>query len=709
MTTIDERIFAHLHVHTEFSLCIGVARIKELVARAKELGMKHLAITDYGALYGIIPFYKECKEQGIKPIIGCEVHVAPVSRHDRWAVNGRKYYNLVLLAENQTGFKKLVKLVSISNIRGPYNKPRVDKEILRQYHEGLICLSSGAEGEVYHAIIRNNKQRAKIVVQDYIDIFGRENYFLEIQNHDLSEEKTVNEVLVELAKNYGLGLVAANDCQYICQDDCKLYAILQCIYYDVKLKYYKEGGYDNGEYYLKSPHEMKKLFSEYPAAIANTMKIAERCQVDFTFGQMPSFSMPKDFKTDDEYLCMLCKKALSVYYSVITNEMEKRLHYELDMIKRRGLASYFLIMQDIIKLCREHEIYVTSQNGYLVGSVVAYVLGISNVDPLKINLEADDVLNLEHISTPKFLLSDSSEGFIMDGIMEYFKEHYGYESIAGVGSIIPISVKFLFQYVSRALGINFGQIRDIYNTLSNKYGTFDEELNTSAGFRRYYESSEVVKRVVALARGLEDLPGFPAPDPYLLVIAPYSLTDYLPVTEFDGKLMTVFPKKYLDELGLFKLNIASTRLFTNTMNIFKETVDAVEYTCTVKLDINNIPFDDKVTEKLLCEEHIVALPYLECLKRIIKDFTPKSFTDLTRKEVFSSLRLSGLSVAVLIWQSAYLKAHYPKEYMAAALNNEINDEYIKEAKRLGIKFLPADNKKVIVNLEWKRMEYAFLC
>ena len=304
MTTVDERDFVHLHVQTEFSIYSGVARIKELVARAKDLGMKHLAITDYGALYGVIPFYKECKEQGIKPIIGCEVYVAPASRHDRWAVEGKKYYNLILLAENQTGYKNLVKLVSLANIEGRYYKPRVDKDLLRKYHEGIICLSSGADGEVYHAIIQNNKPKAKKVIQEYIEIFGPENYFIEIQNHRLGKEKNANDGLIELAETYGLGLVVTNNCRYICREDSELYAVLQCIEHDMDFEEYKNGGYDNGEYYLKSPQEMAILFPEYPDAAANTVKIAERCQVDFIFGQrhMPAFDSANNQQEDNRDL-----------------------------------------------------------------------------------------------------------------------------------------------------------------------------------------------------------------------------------------------------------------------------------------------------------------------------------------------------------------------------------------------------------------------
>ncbi|SFH69544.1 DNA-directed DNA polymerase III (polc) [Selenomonas ruminantium] len=562
MTAFDESRFAHLHVHTEYSLYSGVARIKELVTRVKELEMKHLAITDYGALYGVIPFYKECKKQGIKPIIGCELYVAPTSRYYRCTVDGETYYNLILLAENQMGYKNLVKLVSLANIEGMYYKPRVDKELLQKYHEGLICLSSGADGEVYRAISRNNKPRAKRVVQEYIDIFGKENFFIEVQNHGLSQERIVNKSLVELAENFGLGLVAANDCRYLRQKDSELYAVLHCIEHGMDLDEYKNGRYDNGEYYLKSPQEIAILFSEYPEAVANTVKIAERCQVDFTFGQMqmPAFSLPKAYKTDDEYLCALCEKALPEYYSVITEEIQKQLCYELDMIKRSDLARYILIAQDIIELCREHDISVRSRCSYLEGSIIAYVLGLSKVEPSKCNLEADTVLNLDHISLPEFKLGYNQQIDNQDFVIDYLKECYGYDSVAQIVTFGTLLAKAALREVGRVLGIDYEHIDAIARTIPNELRmTLDEALNTSAEFRQHYESSEVIKRWVDLAHEIKGLPRHTSPHASMVVIAHGPLMDYLPVSESENSLVADFPVKYLEEMGMFMVSLTLSR------------------------------------------------------------------------------------------------------------------------------------------------------
>ncbi|WP_051586237.1 DNA polymerase III subunit alpha [Selenomonas sp. AE3005] len=690
MTAFDESRFAHLHVHSEYSLYSGVARIKELVAKAKELGMKHLAITDYGALYGVIPFYKECKEQGIKPIIGCELYVAPASRYDRCAVDGVTYYNLILLAENQTGYKNLVKLVSLANIEGMYHKPRVDKELLQKYHEGLICLSSGADGEVYRAISSNNKPRAEKVVQKYIDIFGRENFFIEIQNHGLSKENSVTEGLVELANSFGLGLVAANDCRYICRDDCKLYAVLQCIEKSIEMDEFRSGGYDNGEYYLKSPQEMAVFFSEYPEAIINTVRIAERCHVDFDFGQsyVPVFPIPQNCSNDDEYLCELCEKALPAYYSDITDEIWGRLYYELDMIKRRGFARYFLIAKDIVEFCQEHKINVGTGCSSLLGSIAAYVLGINKIDPLKYNLAAESVWHTAHMFLPEFYLAYNQHQDNRDVVINYLKERYGYDSVAQIAVLGTMTAKGIFRDVGKALGMDYEQANDIAETIPSELGiTLDEALKTCVDFRRYYESSEVIRQWIDLARGLEGLPRHASTHAAMVVVAPGSLMNYLPISESEESLVAEFPVEDLEELGMLMVSLTPLR----TLTVINDTLENIECNCGVKLDINNIPSADELTAKLLCEGQTGALFCLDNPARIsvIKELTPKTFADLIRKDVLLSLRISSIADAVLIWQSAYLKAHYPKEYMTAALNSVLDNKsklaaYLDVAKRMGL-------------------------
>ena len=377
---MENNEFAHLHVHTEFSLLDGASRIKDLIATTKELGMDSIAITDHGVMYGTIDFYKECKKQGIRPIIGCEVYLAPGSRKDRQEVNGVKYYHLILLAENQTGYKNLVQLVSLANIEGMYYKPRIDKELLQKYHEGIICLSACIAGEIPRSLLQDNKEKAEALVQEYLSIFGKDNFFLEIQNHGLPEERKSNAGLIELARKYDVGLVATNDCHYVRREDSEFHDILLCIQMGKTVDDPDRMRFNSDDYYLKSPAEMAALFPEYPDAITNTAKIAARCQVDFEFGhiQLPFYPIPSTYADDEAYLRALCEEALPKRYAETTKAVRERLEYELGVIHHMGYDSYFLIVWDFINHSREVGISVGPGRGSAAGSIVAYLLGISS-------------------------------------------------------------------------------------------------------------------------------------------------------------------------------------------------------------------------------------------------------------------------------------------------------------------------------------------
>ena len=341
----------HLHVHTEYSLLDGASRIQELIAAVKEEGMTSIAITDHGAMYGVIDFYKEAMAQGVKPIIGCEVYVAPGGRQERAEVNGVKYYHLILLAENQTGYRNLVKLVSLANIEGFYYKPRVDHDLLRKYHEGLICLSACVAGEVPRALIADQPERADAIVREYLSIFGKENYFLEIQNHGLPEERKANEGLIALAEKYGIGLVATNDLHYVHREDSEFHDILLCIQMGKTIDDPDRMRFSSDDYYLKTPEEMAALFPDHPEALANTVRIAERCNVAFEFGhlQLPYYPIPAPHKDDEAYLRYLCEERLPQRYPEADERVRERLDYELGIIHRMGYDSYFLIVWDFIK------------------------------------------------------------------------------------------------------------------------------------------------------------------------------------------------------------------------------------------------------------------------------------------------------------------------------------------------------------------------
>ena len=389
--------FVHLHCHTEYSLLDGASRIKEFVSRTKELGMEAIAMTDHGVMYGVIDFYQEARKQGIKPIIGCEVYLAPGSRQEREEVNGVKYYHLILLAENQQGYRNLVQLVSLAHIEGFYYKPRVDKELLRKYHEGLICLSACVMGEIPQAIIKGNQGKAEALVREYIDIFGKDNFFLEIQNHQLPEERIMDRGLIELAHKYGIGLVATNDLHYVRREDSEFHDILLCVQMQKTFDDPTRMRFNNDDYYMKSPEEMAALFPDCPEALENTAKIAARCQVEFEFGklQLPYYPIPASYQDDEAYLRHLCEKNLPAHYPEVTQEVRERLEYELGIIHRMGYDSYFLVVWDFINHSREKGIAVGPGRGSAAGSIVAYLLGITNLDPLKYQLLFERFLNPE--------------------------------------------------------------------------------------------------------------------------------------------------------------------------------------------------------------------------------------------------------------------------------------------------------------------------
>ena len=806
MEAANSSEFAHLHVHTEFSLLDGAARIKDLVARAKELGMKHLAITDHGVMYGTIDFYKECKKQGIKPIIGCEVYLAPGSRKERQEVNGTKYYHLILLAENQTGYKNLVKLVSLANIEGMYYKPRVDKELLRQYHEGIICLSACIAGDVPQALIQNNKEKADRLVREYVDIFGKDNYFLEIQNHGLPEERTANAGLIELAEKYGLGLAATNDSHYVRREDSEFHDILLCIQMSKTVDDPDRMRFNSDDYYLKSPEEMAALFPEYPEALSNTVKIAERCQVDFEFGhiQLPYYPIPEAYKDDEAYLRALCEKALPSRYAEVTEEVSQRLEYELSIIHRMGYDSYFLIVWDFINHSREQGISVGPGRGSAAGSIVAYLLGITNLDPLKYDLLFERFLNPERVTMPDI---DIDFCYIRrEEVIDYVKERYGYDHVAQIVTFGTMAAKGAVRDVGRALGMSYAQVDAIAKLIPNELKmTLDKAMKASTEFRHIYESSEEARRLIDFARKVEGLPRHSSTHAAGVVIAKHPLTDYLPVSVSEGTLVTEFDKDHVEELGLLKMDFLGLR----TLTVISDTLNNIKATRGETVDINAIPLEDELTSKMLCEGRTGAVFQMESsgMTNLVKDLAPKNFADLIptvalyrpgplgsgmvddfiggrhgRKEVtymhpllepilketFGVVLyqeqvmqivqvLAGFSLgqadllrramgkkkheilmaqkenflkgcaenhidaelantifdllthfadygfnkshsaayALVAWQTAYLKAHYPAEFMAAMLTSVMDNAnkvpvYIELAHRMGIKILPPD-------------------
>ena len=619
--------FAHLHVHTEFSLLDGASRIKNLVTAVKELGMDSVAITDHGVMYGTIDFYKECLKQGVKPIIGCEVYLAPGSRKERQEINGVKYYHLILLAENQTGYRNLVQLVSLANIEGMYYKPRVDKELLKKYHEGIICLSACVAGEIPRALIHGNKAKAESLVQEYLNIFGKDNFFLEIQNHGLAEERISNAGLVELAQKYNIGLVATNDCHYVSRADSEFHDILLCIQMGKTIADPARMRFNSDDYYVKSPAEMAELFKDYPEAIANTEKIAARCQVDFEFGhiQLPYYPIPSQYADDEAYLRALCEQALPNRYPKSSEAVIKRLDYELSIIHRMGYDSYFLIVWDFINYSRQHGIGVGPGRGSAAGSIVAYLLGITNLDPLKYELLFERFLNPDRVTMPDI---DIDFDYIQRSkVIDYVKERYGYDHVAQIVTFGTMAAKGAVRDVGRVLNMPYSQVADIAKLIPNELKiTLDKALKESADFRKLYDSDADVKKLIDLARKIEGLPRHSSTHAAGVVIARNPLTDYLPVAVSEGTLVTEFDKDHVEELGLLKMDFLGLR----TLTVINDTIANIKKNRQEVIDINAIPLADELTADMLCAGKTGAVFQMESsgMTNLVKDLAPRNFADL---------------------------------------------------------------------------------
>ena len=619
--------FAHLHVHTEFSLLDGASRIKNLVTAVKELGMDSVAITDHGVMYGTIDFYKECLKQGVKPIIGCEVYLAPGSRKERQEINGVKYYHLILLAENQTGYRNLVQLVSLANIEGMYYKPRVDKELLKKYHEGIICLSACVAGEIPRALIQGNKAKAESLVQEYLNIFGKDNFFLEIQNHGLAEERISNAGLVELAQKYNIGLVATNDCHYVSRADSEFHDILLCIQMGKTIADPARMRFNSDDYYVKSPAEMAELFKDYPEAIANTEKIAARCQVDFEFGhiQLPYYPIPSQYADDEAYLRALCEQALPDRYPESSEAVIKRLDYELSIIHRMGYDSYFLIVWDFINYSRQHGIGVGPGRGSAAGSIVAYLLGITNLDPLKYELLFERFLNPDRVTMPDI---DIDFDYIQRSkVIDYVKERYGYDHVAQIVTFGTMAAKGAVRDVGRVLNMPYSQVADIAKLIPNELKiTLDKALKESADFRKLYDSDADVKKLIDLARKIEGLPRHSSTHAAGVVIARNPLTDYLPVAVSEGTLVTEFDKDHVEELGLLKMDFLGLR----TLTVINDTIANIKKNRQEVIDINAIPLADELTADMLCAGKTGAVFQMESsgMTNLVKDLAPRNFADL---------------------------------------------------------------------------------
>ena len=574
--------FAHLHVHTEFSLLDGSNKIKEYVKRVKELGMDSAAITDHGVMYGIIDFYRAAKAEGIKPIIGCEVYVAPNSRFDKELTGGDdRYYHLVLLAENNVGYANLMKIVSKGFTEGYYYKPRVDMEVLNQYHEGIIALSACLAGEVARYIQKGLYEEAKKAALKYQTCFGKDNYFLELQDHGMPEQATVNQALLRMSRELDIPLVATNDVHYTYADDEKSHDILLCIQTGKKLSDENRMRYEGGQYFVKSEEEMKGLFPYAWEAVENTQTIADRCNVDIEFGvtKLPHFEVPVGF-TSESYLSKLCFDGLKERYgsdfsntNVGANEddymhqpagdtgqtLKERLDYELGVIKRMGYVDYFLIVWDFINYARRNGIPVGPGRGSAAGSIVAYCLHITNIDPIKYSLLFERFLNPERVSMPDIDIDFCFER--RQEVIDYVGEKYGADKVVQIVTFGTMAAKGVIRDVGRVMDLPYAYVDGISKMIPNELNiTIEKALVMNPEFKQLYDSDEQVQYLIDMCKRLEGLPRHTSMHAAGVVICPKAADEFVPLSRgSDGSITTQFTMTTLEELGLLKMDVRIVR------------------------------------------------------------------------------------------------------------------------------------------------------
>lgn len=616
--------FTHLHVHTEYSLLDGASKIPELVAYAKELGMDSLAITDHGVMYGAVDFYQECTKAGIKPIIGCEVYLAKGSHLD---MTEKTRYHLILLAENDVGYHNLMKIVSKGQLEGFYYKPRVDKDILRTYSEGIICLSACIAGELPRLINSGNMDGARRCVQEYIDIFGKDNYFLELQDHNIPAERTAAEGLKQLAKEFGLGLVATNDLHYVRREDAEAQDVLLCIQTTSNVDDPSRMRFPNDSFYLKSADEMAELFGDCPEALENTNKIADRCNVKLEFGHLllPEFPVPEGFDAVS-YLRHLCEEALPERYEVVDETVRKRLDFELDIINTMGYACYFLIVWDFINYCRSHDIPVGPGRGSAAGSIVAYLLKITNIEPLRYHLLFERFLNPERVSMP-----DIDTDFCYEKrnqVLDYVIRRYGQERVAQIITFGTLQARAAVRDVGKALGMSYSSVDEVAKMIPRELGiTLDKALKGSNDLKQAYDMRPEVKKLIDLARSVEGLPRNAGTHAAGVIIAPRDLRDYVPLQQgSDSGVITQYDKNKVEELGLLKMDFLGLR----TLTVIGDCIQFIKETTGETVDIDNIPLADKETCAMLCRGETACVFQLESagITKLVMDLAPESFEDL---------------------------------------------------------------------------------
>jgi DNA polymerase-3 subunit alpha len=809
----DTSNFVHLHVHSEFSLLDGACRIKDLISKAKNNNMPALALTDHGVMYGVIQFYKEAVANQIKPIIGCEVYVAPHSRKDK--SNGKKESpsHLILLVKNKKGYQNLLQLVTKSFREGFYYKPRIDKEILKKYSEGLIGLSACLKGEIPRMILQNNLTKAQELALSYQEIFGKDDFYLEIQNNTMPEQIKVNQELIKLGHSLQIPLVATNDVHYINREDREAHDILLCIQTATNLDDPNRMKLSTDEFYFNTPEEMQQHFADIPEALENTVKIAEKCnlEIDFRNAHLPNFNLP-DGLTDNDYLRQLCYEGAKNKFKNVDDIISKRLDYELDVIKKMGFATYFLIVWDFVNYAKNNRIMVGPGRGSAAGSLVAYCLNITSINPLDYNLLFERFLNPERISMPDFDIDFSYEG--RGEVIEYVSKKYGRDKVSQIITFGTMAARAAIRDVGRALGIPYGQVDKIAKLIPmDPKMTIEKALQLEPELKTRMDNDPNVKKMIEISSKLEGLSRHASTHAAGVVLSREPLTNFVPLQlTSDGEISTQYAAEELESLGLLKMDFLGLR----TLSVINNTLKIIRNTREENIDINNVPLDDKEVYKLLSRGDCCGLFQLESSGMIdlVKRLEPKNIEDITAllalfrpgplgsgmiddfinrkkgkveikylhpqlepilrdtygvivyqeqvmqiaselagfslgqadilrkamgkkvKEIMkkqNQLFLKGavkngidketaqeifdliayfagygfnkshsVSYAFISYQTAYLKAHYPVEYMAALLTSIMQNtdkvvKYIKECQNINLKILPPDINESLVD------------
>ncbi|MDD6304337.1 DNA polymerase III subunit alpha [Thermoguttaceae bacterium LCP21S3_D4] len=620
--------FAHLHVHTEYSLLDGSNKIKEYVEKIKALGMTAGAITDHGVMYGVIDFYKAAREAGINPILGCEVYVAPGSRLDREMVHGEdRYYHLVLLAENNVGYSNLMKIVSKGFVEGYYYKPRVDMEVLEKYHEGIIALSACLAGEVQRNLVRGMYEEAKEVAYRYERCFGKGNFFLELQDHGIPEQKLVNQQLLRMSQETGIELVATNDVHYTNAEDAEPHDILLCLQTGKKLADEDRMRYEGGQYYVKSEEEMKALFPYALQALENTQKIADRCHVEIEFGhtKVPHFEVPEGYDSWT-YLNKLCHEGLDKRYGADAPKYLQKLDDELAVIKNMGYVDYFLIVWDFIHYAREHDIMVGPGRGSAAGSLVSYTTGITDIDPIRYNLIFERFLNPERVSMPDIDVDFCFER--RQEVIDYVVEKYGKDCVTQIVTFGTLAARGVIRDVGRVMDLPYNFVDTIAKAIPNELGiTIDKALVMNPELRGMYESDESVKKLIDMSRRLEGLPRHTSMHAAGVVISQKPMDEYVPLSRAsDGTITTQFTMTTIEELGLLKMDFLGLR----TLTVIQNAVRLAEKSSGKKIDMNAIDYNDKKVLDSLGTGKTDGVFQLESagMKNFMKELKPQSLEDV---------------------------------------------------------------------------------